>query len=182
MDIKRITSIDEIPDDPEEIVRLGPAIIDLIPEDERRRYKYLRGGSAALHGAALHGNGYLNLPDPMGGDDKSMHFAEGPRAYQYADMVARSYIEGGGYNELHFQGTVADQVRARFGIDDLSEAPSVIFALNSEFNGYYLRKSDKGSCEGVVWDGQVGIDMTDPSSRKLFSRLLGAEAYSLSNF
>ena len=170
MDIKRITSINKIPRDPKEIIRLGPAIIDLIPEDERRRYKYLRGGSAALHGAALHGNGYLNLPDPMGGDDKSMHFAEGSGAYQYAAMVARSYIEGGGYNELHFQGTVADQVRERFGIDDLGEAPSVIFALNPEFNGCYLRKSDKGSCEGVVWDGQVSVDMIDPFSQKFFSR------------
>lgn len=170
MDIKRITSIDEIPDDPEEIVRLGPAIIDLIPKDERREYNYLRGGSAALHGAALQGLGYLNLPDPMGGDDNLMHFAEGPRAYQYAVMVAHSYIKREGYNKLHSQGIVADWVRERFGIDDLGEAPSVIFALNPEFNGCYLRKSDKGSCEGVVWDGQVSVDMIDPFSLELFSR------------
>lgn len=81
----RISHLEQVPTDARCLSTIGAAVIDLIPQNERRDHAYLRGASL---GAAIYNllqNGYLNTATRP--DEPRMHFADGPSAYSYANST-----------------------------------------------------------------------------------------------
>lgn len=149
---------------------LGACVVDLVPPVERRKHLYWRGASLGATAYNLLNHNYLNTPiDP---DNPRMHFASGPGGHSYADQVARSVALREGYYDLQYPTSVREFMETREGVSPDTASPAIIFPLDPHYNDYYLRESDRGACEGVVWDGAVTLDMIDRRSRAFFENLI----------
>ncbi len=148
---------------------LGGVVIDLIPENERGKYRYWRGASLGAAAYNLTENGFLNTAsDPT---NAAMHFATGPLGYAYADGIARSIVQREGYYNTQYPLDMRREIAHRDGYLPTDPTPGIVFALHPDYNDIYLRPSDRGAREGVVWDGAVTLDMIDEHTRDAFHYL-----------
>ena len=171
-ELLRVVSLDAIPRTPTATIDLAPPyVLDLIPKAERKSHKFIRGASlgAAVYNLIEHD--YLNTArDP---NSPHMHFADGPTAYQYADIVARSIARGEGFNDIQFPRAMRQELGRIAGYSILSQSPGIIFALHPDYNDLLLEPSTKGAGEGVVYDGAVTLDMIDEHSREALKAIYG---------
>ena len=136
----------------------GPVVVNMIPPNERNRHNYWRGASI---GAAVYNLLQHDMLNTVSDDeDPQMHFAPGPAGYNYARVVADSIAKGEGYKDVQYPLAM----RKELGGLAIANA-GILLALSPEYNDFYLRESDRGAGEGVVWDGIVTLDMIDDKSR-----------------
>lgn len=168
----RITNIENVEPGIEGLYGMGAAVIDLIPPQERRLHRYMRGASLGAIAYNLMNHDMLNTTH--GATEPSMHFAAGARAYDYADRVARSIAQSEGYRDLQFPAPMRLELGGPSRLN--VPMPGIIFALDPDYNKYLLRDSDMGAGEGVVWDGIVTLDMIDRYSRAAMEQLVSVLA------
>lgn len=142
-----------------------PVVINMVPPAERKGHAYWRGASvgAVIYNLTQHDR----LNTVTGGEDPQMHFAEGLSGYNYARVVADSIAKGEGYKDIQYPQAM------RHALGGLAIADAgLLFALSPEYNDFYLRESDRGAREGVVWDGEVTLDMIDARTRAALETIL----------
>lgn len=142
-----------------------PVVINMIPRAERGKYNYWRGASVGAAVYNLMQHDMLNTASSS--EEPRMHFAEGPAGYNYARVVADSIAKGEGYKDIQYPAAMRQQLGG-LAIADAG----LLFALSPEYNDFYLRESDRGAREGVIWDGAVTLDMIDTKSRAALEAIL----------
>ncbi len=151
----------------EAIAALEGQVIDLVPPEERNRFKFWRGahlGRIALNfstGSKLLGPGYFDV----------MHFAD---FHGYARNVASELITSETLRRLQFTDDHAIELARISGIPDIGlRGPSIVYALDSRHNnGIGLTQSAYGAGHGYTMPGAITIESLDPYSQEMLASIL----------
>lgn len=146
-----------------------PTVIDLVPPVQRNNHTYFRGASLLAMAYNLMAHEMLNTTNDLG--EPEMHFFDGPARHACAENVARAIARGEGCSTTQVRPEMLESL-GQVACQRITYPPAVIFALHPSLNDYMLAPSDKGSREGVVWHGPVGVDMVDDNTRELLERIV----------
>ena len=97
--------------------------------------------------------------------DPEVHFYHGISRYNDAFSTAVAIAQRQGCYHLQFPSFMRDHLALATGHSAHEPTPSIVFGLAADYNNFYLRPSDMGAGYGLVWDGDVTLDMIDPQTQ-----------------